>query len=130
MKVRMVDGLPYVAANLSYRGNEIALENVLLDTGSSGVIFPTDQVLKIGLIYEPEDTVHRIRGVGGSEFVFTKRIDSLAVGDLQVQNFEIEVGSMDYGFEFDGIIGMDFLITVGAVIDFKNFRIYTPPASN
>ena len=53
---------------------------------------------------------HRIRGVGGAEFVFTKRIDRLAIGELDSHNFESEVGAMDYGFPIDGIIGMDFLI--------------------
>lgn len=37
----------------------------------------------------------------------------------------IEVGVMDYGFEIDGIIGMDFFIQVGAIIDIMNFEIRT-----
>ena len=71
--------------------------------------------------------VHRIRGVGGTEFVFTKRVDRLSVGDLQVNDFQIEVGAMDYGFDIDGIIGMDFLTQVGAIIDLAKLEVY--PAS-
>lgn len=67
--------------------------------------------------------VHRIRGVGGAEFVFTKKVDQLVLDELQVSNFEIEVGAMDYGFEMDGIIGMDFLITTGALIDLSQLEI-------
>jgi hypothetical protein len=84
-------------------------------------------LLTIGLTYEPDDRVHRIRGVGGAEFVFTKCVDSLAVGKLQVNDFQIEVGAMDYGFDIDGIIGMDFLIQVGAIIDLAKLEMY--PAS-
>ena len=127
MKIRLRDGLPYVTASLTYRGRQLSLEDVLLDTGSAGVIFSTDRVLAIGLTYEPDDMVHRIRGVGGTEFVFTKRVDRLTLSDLQVNDFQIEVGAMDYGFGIDGIVGMDFLIQVGAIIDLAKLEVY--PAS-
>ena len=124
MKIRLEDGLPYVTAFLIYGGQRMQFENILLDTGSAGVIFAADQVLNVGLRYEPEDMVHRIRGVGGAEFVFTKRVERLGVGELWVDDFRIEVGMMDYGFDIDGIIGMDFLTQVGAVIDLSKFEIY------
>jgi len=69
----------------------------------------------VGLQYEANDPVQRIRGVRGAEFVFIKRVDRLSVGELQVSDFDIEVGAMDYGFAIDGIIGTDFLLQVGAV---------------
>ena len=127
MKIRLRDGLPYVTASLTYQGQRLSFGNVLLDTGSVGAIFSTDRVLTIGLMYEPDDRVHRIRGVGGTEFVFTKRVDCLAVSDLQINDFQIEVGAMDYGFDIGGIIGMDFLIQVGAIIDLAKLEMY--PAS-
>ena len=95
-----------------------------MDTGSAGCIFAADRLLVIDLQYEPDDPVHRIRGVGGAEFVFTKKVNRLGLGDLQIANFEIEVGAMDYGFEMDGIIGMDFLIKTGAVIDLSRLNIH------
>ena len=124
MKIRLQDGLPYVTTSLTRRDQQLTLDNVLLDTGSVGTIFSTDKVLAVGLQYEADDIVHRIRGVGGAEFVFTKKVDLLSVGELQVADFEIEVGGMDYGFEIDGIIGMDFLTQVGAVIDLARLEIY------
>jgi len=127
MKIRLQDGLPYVTASLIYQGQQLSFGNVLLDTGSAGAIFSTDKVLTVGLTYEPDDRVHRIRGVGGAEFIFTKQVDCLAVGDLRVNDFQIEVGAMDYGFDIDGIIGMDFLIQIGAIIDLAKLEMY--PAS-
>lgn len=124
MKIRLRDGLPYVVVSITHHGQQLTLENVLLDTGSVGTIFPTDKVLAIDLQYEAEDTVHRIRGVGGAEFVFAKKVDRLSMGELQVNDFEIEVGAMDYGFEIDGIIGMDFLTQVGAVVDLAKLEIH------
>ena len=127
MEIRLQDSLPYVTASLIHQGQRLSLRNVLLDTGSGGAIFSTDKVLTIGLTYEPDDMVHRIRGIGGTEFVFTKRVDCLTVGELQVHDFQIEVGAVDYGFDIDGVIGMDFLIQVGAIIDLAKLEMY--PAS-
>lgn len=123
MKIRLRHGLPFVAVEAEYRGRRLILENTLLDTGSAGTVFSADKLLSISLEYEPEDTVRRIRGVGGAEFVFTKRIDGVIIGDLVARDFEIEVGAMDYGFEIDGILGMDALIGIGAVIDLVTLEI-------
>jgi hypothetical protein len=82
-----------------------------------GTLFSVDHLTNIGLQYEPNDQVHRIRGVGGTEFMFTKRLDALALGELQLNDFVIEVGAMDYGPDIDGIIGLDFLSLTGAIID-------------
>jgi len=123
MKIRIKNGLPYISATLVHHGQHVTLKNILLDTGSAGSIFSTDKVAGIGLTYEPDDFVHRIRGVGGSEFVFTKRVDALTAGDLKVSKFEIEIGAMNYGFDMDGIIGVDFLTKVGAMIDLDRMEL-------
>ena len=123
MKIQLKDGLPFVSTQLTYQGRRITLENVLLDTGSAGSIFPTDRVLSIGVEYEADDFVYRIRGVGGEEFVFAKRLDRVALRNLEVEDFEIEIGLMDYGFEIDGILGMDFLIEVGAILNLERLEV-------
>ena len=123
MNIQVRDGLPYDTVTLLYSGQQLDLANVLLDTGSAGTLFAADQVLAVGLQYEADDTVQRIRGIGGAEFVFVKCVDRLSVGELQVSDFAIEVGAMDYGFAIDGIIGTDFLLQVGAVIDLSRLEI-------
>ncbi len=127
MRIRLENGLPYVTISLSHRGQQLELENVLLDTGSAGTIFSADKVLALGLRYETDDTVHRIRGVGGAEFVFSKQVDHVFLGHLTLSGFEIEIGAMDYGFEFDGILGTDFLLQVRAVIDLDQLQIHSSP---
>ncbi len=123
MRIELRAGLPFVNVRLRHAEQELELHDVLLDTGSAGTLFATDSVSAIGLEYEPEDPLHRIHGVGGSEFVFMKRVDQLAVGELQVSDFAGEVGVMDYGFQLDGIIGTDFLLAVGAVIDLSTLEV-------
>ncbi len=124
MKIHVIDGLPFVEARVTQGGREVRLTNVLLDTGSAGSIVAADLVEEIGVTYAPDDAVHRIRGVGGVEFVFAKSIDRIDVGELNVKDFVVEVGAMDYGFPINGILGMDFLITVGAIVDLAAMELY------
>ena len=123
MKIRLQDGLPYVTMTIAYQAQHLELPNVLLDTGSAGTVLSADKVLGIGMRYEANDIVHRIRGVGGAEFVFSKHVDHLFMGELQAPRFQVEIGALDYGFDLDGIVGMDFLIQVGAVIDLAKLEV-------
>ena len=99
------------------------LEHVLLDTGSAITLFAIDHMLSIGLQPGPNDAVHRIRGVGGTEFVFSKQLDGLAIGNLHVDRFVIEIGALDYGLPLDGILGVDFLLRTRAKINFNQLTI-------
>jgi hypothetical protein len=40
-----------------------------------------------------------------------------------VLDFEIEVGGMDYGFEINGILGMDFLLRAGAILNLRELSL-------
>lgn len=117
MKLRLEGRLPYVSVTLAYRQKELHLDRVLLDTGSAGSVFAADLLAPLGIEPESTDRIRRILGVGGSEYVYSKKIDELALGDLKVQDFEIQVGAMSYGFPLDGIVGMDFLLATGIIID-------------
>lgn len=124
MKIRIQDGLAYVTLNVTYQRKRLRLERVLLDTGSAGTLLATDKVLEIGVQLEPHDTIHRIRGVGGAEFVFMKCFEMVACDEIVLENFEVEVGAMQYGLDLDGILGLDFLLQVGATIDLAQLEIY------
>ena len=126
MKIRLEHGLPYITVSIEFRGKQLALENALLDTGSAGSVFAADKLLGIGLQYEPNDSIHRIRGVGGTEFVFTKTVNRLVLDQLEASHFEIEVEAMGYGFDIDGIVGMDFLAQVSALVDLAHLEIRLP----
>ena len=97
---------------------------MLIDTGSAGTVFSTDSIAAIGIRPELDDTVHELRGIGGTEFVFIKTLDKLSLGNFQLNDFEAEIGAMDYGFDIDGIIGLDFLLRAKAKIDLERLAIY------
>ena len=123
MQLLLRDDLPFTTVRINYLGEAIEIDNVLVDTGSASTIFASDVLASINVTPEPDDKLYAIRGVGGSETVFSREMDFVQVGEKQLDQFEIEIGGMDYGFEINGILGMDFLATVGAIINLRELRI-------
>ncbi|MGK5094560.1 retropepsin-like aspartic protease [Deltaproteobacteria bacterium TL4] len=123
MKIKIDEGLPFIAVNLIHRNKTITLKQILVDTGSAGTIFDIDELAKIDLLPEPEDEIHTISGVGGSEFVVEKMIDQIALGTMRVENFPIEIGAVDYGLGIQGILGFDFLLKTQSIIDLSRLAI-------
>ncbi len=117
------DGLLLTDMELTYRRQSLGLKRVLVDTGSGGTIISTDLAESIGIIAEEDDMIYRISGVGGSEFVFSKRVDSIKMGEAEIRDFPLEVGAMNYGFDLDGIIGLDFLQQIKAIINIDKLTI-------
>ena len=115
--------LPFTTVSMAYNGIPIEISDVLVDTGSASTILAADILVNVQIIPRAEDILHAIHGVGGSEVVFTRRIDHLRVGECSIADFEIEVGGMDYGFKINGILGMDFLTRAGAIINLREMRI-------
>ncbi|UHA75123.1 retropepsin-like aspartic protease [Paenibacillus sp. 481] len=116
-------GLPFVRLKVVFKGKELELNRVLLDTGSASTIFNADLVRDIGIIPEENDVVETIRGVGGVEYVYTKSLDAIHFEDRSIIHFQVEIGRMDYGLEIDGIIGFDFIKAAGLVIDASEMTI-------
>jgi hypothetical protein len=82
------------------------------------------QEVFMSLSADPGDTIYRVVGIGGAEYVFSKKVDMLSVGHLQVRDFTMEFGAMRYGFALDGIVGLDFILETGAVIDLMHLDIH------
>lgn len=127
MQLQLKDNLPFTEVTINHHNHVLKIENVLVDTGSASTIFAADIVAAIQISPAPEDILHTIRGVGGDEVVFRRKIDFLSMGQSRLANFEIEVGGMDYGFEINGILGMDFLVSARAIINLHEMKIeFTP----
>ncbi|MFE4573342.1 retropepsin-like aspartic protease [Paenibacillus chitinolyticus] len=123
MNIEIKYGLPFVEVVVCYRGEQLHLKHVLLDTGSAGTIFSADVVDAIGVKVEPEDVLNKIRGVGGVEIVYSKYFDFVRTGEVSLEVFEVEIGEMNYGLEIDGIIGFDFIWAAGLVINSKELTL-------
>ncbi|MGL5085808.1 MAG: retropepsin-like aspartic protease [Clostridium sp.] len=117
VNLEMKYGLPFCSIEIIHNNKSKVINNVLIDTGSGGTVFKMDIVEEIDITIEPTDTIETIQGVGGCEFVYKKNIEKIKLRDLEVDNFEAEIGVMDYGFDINGIIGIDFLVKINAIID-------------
>lgn len=126
MKKLIIDeGLLLTEIVILFRGKSLHLERVLVDTGSGSTVISTDLAETIGIVAEENDRIYRISGVGGSEFVYSKMVDSIEIGDLQTNNVALEIGAMNYEFELDGIIGLDLLQKMKAVININKLTLET-----
>jgi hypothetical protein len=121
--IKMTYGLPFTEIKIIYRGNIITLDNILIDTGSGGTILKMDKVSDFGLKIEPDDFVESITGIGGSELVYLKEVHEIWLGNLHLSKFQVEIGIMDYGFNINGIVGMDFLRMTHSIIDLDTLQI-------
>jgi hypothetical protein len=130
MKMRLLHGLPFVSVSVIYQGRRLDVGNVLVDTGSMGTIFPADLLASFGIMPGHDALAWTVRGIGGIESVIAQQVDGLECGEISTGPFEIEIGMADYGFDIQGILGMDFLTSVGAVVDLARLELRAGEASS
>lgn len=123
MKLELRESLLFASLTLVYRGARLEIDDILVDTGSSTTLFSIDSVAPLGIHLESTDSIRRIRGVGGVEYVFSRRVDAIAMEGHEAASVEIEFGALDYGFTMNGILGLDVLLRAGAVLDLANLTI-------
>ena len=123
MKIRLAGGLPYVTVSLTHNQKSLELDWIVLDTGSGSSVFASDEMQRLGIGAGPNDYAHRFAGIGGTEYVVAKQVDLVVLGDMALRDVEIHIGAMDYGFPIQGIIGLDFLLQVQAVIDLDALEV-------
>ena len=123
MKLALKRGLPFTELTVVHQGKALALDRVLIDTGSAACVFSADSLLEIGVALDVGDSLRRVRGVGGAEFVFTKRLQTIRLGEAEVMDFEVEVGAMDYGLDLHAIVGVDLLMAAHMVIDLARLEL-------
>ncbi len=82
-----------------------------------------DLVEIIGIKAEPYDILGTITGVGGSELVYLKTIDTIQIGNMSIQDVAVDIGVMEYGFDIDGIVGMDLLLRMKTLIDLNEMKL-------
>jgi len=124
MKIRIGDNLPIITAILNDNGVSLKFDNVLLDTGSAGTFFPFDLLRKHGIQPPPNALIREMSGIGGGiENVIEFHVESVSVGELCVTDFAIQAGNTDLGYEFNAILGFDFLLEAKAMIDFAHMQV-------
>ena len=125
MKIEMFDGLPIVSVSLTYKGKTMCLHDVLLDTGCSTTIFDTDEVEEIGLIIDRKNgRPRRMYGVGGeSELCYEQTVSDIKINEYLFDSLQLQLGITKETYGFNGILGVDYMIESGILIDFKKMVI-------
>ncbi|MFZ2358794.1 MAG: retropepsin-like aspartic protease [Anaerolineae bacterium] len=123
MQLMLEEGLPFISMLVASPGSVATIDRVLVDSGSASTILAAQAVEAVGIEPQLDDTLYSVRGVGGVETVYARRIPRLAIGQLTLHDVEVEIGAMSYGFPIDGILGMDILTQTGAIIDLHRLTL-------
>jgi hypothetical protein len=86
MKLKLKYGLPFTNVLLTHKGRALSLDKFLLDTGSASTVIAAEIAVELGLGPEPLDVIRKIRGVGGTEYVYEKNIDKIQLGTKDFMN--------------------------------------------
>ena len=123
MKIEFRDGLLFASIELTYKGKTKTIDNIVIDTGASKTLISQDVVDELGIRYSLDDEVVTSYGIGGKEFAFAKEVDSVKIGEYSSDACSIDFTGIDYD-DINGLLGLDLLIELGAVIDLKKLEIY------
>lgn len=124
MNIEYRDGLLFIDIELFYKGQYKAINNVVIDTGASSSIISPDCVDDIDIYADVNDRIMQYYGVGGSTHsAFIKQIDEIKIGSKSIKNIDIDFGLIDSTGEINGLIGLDVLINIGAIINLENLTI-------
>lgn len=130
MQIHLVNGLLQTSMTISYRGQSLSIDNLVVDTGAAYSILSSDAVAEIGIKFENGDRLVRSFGIGGDEYSFRKRIDQLQLGDLVIQEINLDFGIFHGNIDINGLIGLDILKRGGMVIDLQRMQMYPAPPKN
>lgn len=118
------DGLLFTNLLLTFQGRTGVIMNVVIDTGATHSILSPDSVRELGLEFEDDDQIVTSVGVGGKQYAFVKMVDNIEFGPFKVNKCNIDFSVIDTAGRINGLLEMDLLSRVGAVIDIKNMLLY------
>lgn len=118
-------GLLYTSIELKFQEKSIIIEDVIIDTGASHTIIATEYLEEMDIPFLDDDELVKATGYGGMVcYSVRKRLDEVRCGNLVINNIKLDFGVIDPEDRINGLIGLDFLIGVGSIIDLVDFNIY------
>ncbi len=117
MNIYKFDRLICTDIAICFRGKEKVLKNVVIDTGAAQSIINSLAVEDIGILPEYISEISTTFGIGGEMAFFTKIIDSFRIAGVEFNAIELDFGEIDSKGELMGLIGLDILEKLRAVID-------------
>ena len=125
MDIYFYDGLICTSVKIHYNGNTKIINNIVIDTGAVESILSSKAVHEIGIKVTSTDKSAVTRGAGGAKMrYFYKTIDEIEIGNIAFKNIKMDFGNIDPSGEINGLIGLDLLTSLHAVIDIDIPFIY------
>jgi predicted aspartyl protease len=125
VKLRYEDGLLYTTIRLTHDGKSIDIDDAIIDTGAYHTIILTDYLEKLDVALLDDDELVRSSGYGGLVCsAVRKKIDIIQMEDLILRNLSLDFGVIDPQERVTALVGLDFLIKAGIVIDLVDFTLY------
>ncbi len=123
MRINYKDYLLFTSLDLVHSGKQITIDNVIVDTGAAQTLISSDIAEDIGIVYQNGDRVVRMFGIGGEDFAFRKQVDEIKFGSANLKEYLLDFGYLDPRSGINGLIGLDLLLKVKAVIDLDTLEI-------
>lgn len=103
------------------RFNDSVSANLLLDTGSPGLMISPDLARRLGLLSENEELQLKVKaaGIGGTVPAVLSVVDTVAVGEARSEFLPALIAEIPSN-DFEGLVGMDFMANYRITIDTKN----------
>ncbi|MBS5914739.1 aspartyl protease family protein [Paenibacillus macerans] len=114
------NGLLFTSVEILFRGRSTVIDRIVLDTGAAETIISPDAVETIGIAAELDDYIHSSYGIGGSLHNFyMKQVDGVRLGAVGLNDVKLDFGVIDPQGHINGLLGLDLLMKLNAVIDLK-----------
>ncbi|WP_010530180.1 retropepsin-like aspartic protease family protein [Lentibacillus jeotgali] len=106
---------------VTFRGNALKIDDVVVDTGSSHTVISPDILESIGVRYENGDAIYEAYGIGGSVPFYTKNMNELQIDTFIIKDVQVDVGMLPQGH--NALLGLDILKEYNFVIDLDNLEL-------
>lgn len=108
----------------------MTIDKLVIDTGASHTLLSADVVADIGVYFETGDKIVSAFGIGGEENCFRKSFDAVTLGDFQIKDFNLDVGTLHEMLEIKGLLGLDLLVAANVVLDLSELTMYLAKGNN
>ncbi|GAB3058784.1 retropepsin-like aspartic protease family protein [Virgibacillus ainsalahensis] len=107
---------------VTFRGEALKIDGVVVDTGSSHTVISPDILEAIGVTYENGDTIYEAYGMGGSVPFYTKNMDKIQINSFTIKDAQVDVGMLPQGHS--ALLGLDILKHYNFIIDLDKLELY------
>jgi predicted aspartyl protease len=121
--VERQDYLFYVRAAVGGRDDRRKVVRLLVDTGARNTVLPSQLLQEFGYDLKAPVRQVRVTAAGGVLQVPIMAISWFNCLGTSIQSFEVVALDLPRSAGIDGLLGMDFLTKIGAIVDIEQMQI-------